>query len=110
LAHHLPEHHRAIGARKSLSSGHRDLELVRRVLREEPLGLHACLCERRHQLARERLGATLSLQRERQPRRLLAQQLELVLEAAAHPYVEVALELRQGAAQKLARAARPWLP
>ena len=81
VAHDLFQHDAAVRAREPSGGPHRNLELVRRILGQEALGLRPCFDQRPHHRARERLRATLRLQRERRCRRRVAEQLELVLEA-----------------------------
>ena len=107
LAYDLTQHDRTIGRRDPFGGSHRDLELVRGVLGHEPLRLRAGLHERAHRPAREAPCASLGLERERQCRRSLVEQLELVLEARQHAQAELVLELLDRLAQERARAALP---
>jgi hypothetical protein len=110
LAHDLPEDDAPVCAREPLGRLHGDLELVRCILREEPLGLDPRLGERAHDLPRERLGTPLCLERERQRRRRVKHELELVLEACHHVDVELVLDLLQRVAQEAPWTALPGLP
>ena len=87
--------------------GHRNLELVGGVLREEQFGLNARFCEGAHDQRAERIDASLRLQGKGRRRRCLAEELELVLEARHHADTELALELIESVTQEPPRTALP---
>jgi len=109
LAHDLSEGDGPIRAREPLGGLERDLELVRRELRGDELGLQTGLDQRGHDLGGEGFRAPQRLEREGGRRGRLVEELELVLEARQEAQAELVLELLQGLAQEAARAAVPRL-
>ena len=107
LANDLAHDHGPVGPGQPEGRRDRDLELVRSELREEALGFDPRLQEGAHHRAGEGLRAPLGLEREGQCRLLLAQQLELMLEAARQLCAGLGSERCERARQEPPRAALP---
>ena len=101
------KHDGAIGAGETFRRRDRDLELVWGVLGEEPLRLDAGVHQGAHHLRGKRIDEPLRVERERQRRRVVSLQLELVLEARLQARVERALELGKRVAQEAVAGSTP---